>query len=520
MRRWLPVGWGSQGVSAYLSKLIDAAFARTRTGAQRSPSFFFPEIRLAQLKMAERSILPGVVAMPLFAVTMAMMMTAWASTQWIALWVGAVLLNTPRYWFSLALLRKEHLAPDEVKRWASFLSALTTIGNLIWIWPCIALYADAPLSGQMLFTLVAACSLAAGAAMCAPSYPHVIAPFATFAPAMVLPPLFGGDGYHEGIGILALGYCAFMAAMARVIYASARDVLSLRDDNDELITGLKIAREESEAARRRAEQAREESDSARHRADHANQAKSEFLANMSHELRTPLNAVIGFAEIMRANIYGPLGDQRYDDYVGHIHASGHHLLCLINDVLDLSRIEAGRFVLSPIDIGVADLMKSVRKYVEYSASQRGVEVVTKIAPAMPLLVADDRAVKQVVLNLLANAVKFTPEGGRVTAEARMNSAGGIDFVISDTGVGIHPDDLGKVFETFGQGEHQLARKEKGSGLGLPIARGLMEAHGGTLTLTSELGRGTTVTASFPPERSKNHEGPSGDGRATPAAAAR
>ena len=238
------------------------------------------------------------------------------------------------------------------------------------------------------------------------------------------------------------------------------------------------------------------------RADRANQAKSEFLANMSHELRTPLNAIIGFSEIMRGEVFGPVGNGQYLEYSGHIHASGHHLLCLINDVLDLSRIEAGRFVLTPTDICVGDLARDITTFFEFNAGKRGVALKLEIEPGLPLLVGDLRAIKQVLINLMANALKFTPEGGCVTLWARCSVGGGIEIAVVDTGVGIHPDDLERVFETFGQGQHQIARQEKGSGLGLPIARGLVEAHSGTLRLTSVVDKGTTVTLTFPPERAK------------------
>ncbi len=474
------------------------------TGGARA---WLAPIRLDQLKIVERNVLPGIIAMPTFAITLATMSTAWASTQWLILWVAAVAGCTPRYWLAIVMLRKETLSQQQVQRWAWTLAALNTICNIAWILPTVWLYSVAPLSAQMLFTLIAACSLAAGAALCAPSYPHILSAAVPYSLAMVLPPLLQADSFHHGMALLALGYCLFMLHMARVMFVNARDVLLLRDDKDELIADLKVARQESDAARLKAEVASRESEHARDRADRANQAKSEFLANMSHELRTPLNAIIGFSEIMHGEVFGPVGNAQYLEYTDHIHASGHHLLCLINDVLDLSRIEAGRLVLDASDILVDDLARDICKFFEFNAGQRRVELRVDLAPALPLLVADLRAIKQVLINLMANAVKFTPAGGHVTLAARCDETGSIEICVADTGVGIHPDDLEKVFETFGQGQHQIARQEKGSGLGLPIARGLVQAHGGTLHLVSVVDKGTTVIVTFPAERSKAVEAP-------------
>ena len=491
---------------ASLASLLRKALGGNRPGDKsRAPFVLFPEVRLAQLKIVERGGLPGVIAMPLCAITLASMSTAWASPQWLTLWVAAVLCCTPRYWLAWCFLKKETLPQRDVQRWAWTLAFLTTVTDVIWILPAVWLYADAPLQGQMLFTLVAACSLAAGAALAAPSYPHLIAVFAAFATAMVLPEALQHDAYHHGMAALSLGYCFFMASMARVMFVNTRDVLLLRDDKDALIEDLEGARLESDAARLKAEQARLDAEQARELADRANKAKSDFLANMSHELRTPLNAIIGFSEVMRGQLYGDLGDARYLDYVGHIHASGHHLLCLINDVLDLSRIEAGRFILDPSNVHLDKLLADAREFFEFTTRKRGLEIVLDIEPALPALFADLRAVKQVLFNLVGNAVKFTPEGGRVRLIARCCETGGLEFGVADSGVGIDAGDLERVFETFGQGQHQIARKEKGSGLGLPIARGLVQAHGGTLSLTSTVGHGTTVIASFPPERSKTAE---------------
>ena len=236
-------------------------------------------------------------------------------------------------------------------------------------------------------------------------------------------------------------------------------------------------------------------------AEIANRAKSEFLANMSHELRTPLNAIIGFAEIITGEVLGAVGNAKYRDYAKDISDSGQHLLEIINDILDLSKIETGQVALHEEEIDVPDVVRSCLKLLKERAKSAGVELVADFGNgAYPLLRADRRMVKQILVNLLSNAVKFTPRGGRVTASAQCDRASGCVLQISDTGIGIAPDDMQKALARFGQVEARLDRRFEGTGLGLPLSKSFVELHGGALELTSEVGVGTTVKVRFPPER--------------------
>jgi two-component system cell cycle sensor histidine kinase PleC len=221
---------------------------------------------------------------------------------------------------------------------------------------------------------------------------------------------------------------------------------------------------------------------------------------MSHELRTPLNAILGFSEVMKDEAFGNLGSRQYVDYAGHIHDSGQHLLGLINDVLDLSRIEAGRFAIRSEEIDLRVAIGNAQAMFELPVRQAGVNLKTDLDPNLPLLLADDRGLRQVLLNLISNAVKFTPAGGTVTIFARRAAGGGMELGVTDTGAGIDPVDVATVFEAFGQGRHDITARDKGTGLGLPIVRGLVEAHGGKVRLESVLGKGTTVVCTFPRER--------------------
>jgi signal transduction histidine kinase len=230
----------------------------------------------------------------------------------------------------------------------------------------------------------------------------------------------------------------------------------------------------------------------------ASKAKSEFLASMSHELRTPLNAVIGFSDAMVLEIFGPMGD-RYKNYASDIRNSGAHLLSLINDVLDLSRLDAGHAELREEVFGLGELVSESLSLIQSQAQKADIAVSTDIADGLPALKADKRRIKQVLVNLLSNAVKFTPSGGRVTLSAQLTGAG-LALAVADSGIGIAPDDIPKALEVFGQVDSSLARKYEGTGLGLPLSKQLMELHGGNLSLESQVNVGTTVTVTLPPGR--------------------
>ncbi|MDB5409676.1 MAG: integral rane sensor signal transduction histidine kinase [Rhodospirillales bacterium] len=231
----------------------------------------------------------------------------------------------------------------------------------------------------------------------------------------------------------------------------------------------------------------------------ASQAKSSFLATMSHELRTPLNAVIGFSEIIAAQPFGPLGDERYRDYAATINESGMHLLALINDVLDFSKIDVGRLQLDEEEIDVVAAIAGAVRLIRGNAADGDIRLLEEPDASLPPLRADARRLRQVLLNLLSNAVKFTPAGGQVRISAHRRD-GDLVISVADTGIGIAAEDIPKALERFGQIDNRLNRKFEGTGLGLPLSKRLMELHDGTLELASVLGAGTTVTMVFPASR--------------------
>jgi len=232
------------------------------------------------------------------------------------------------------------------------------------------------------------------------------------------------------------------------------------------------------------------------KAELASKAKTDFLANMSHELRTPLNAINGFSEIMVGELFGSLGDRRYKEYAGDILQSGQHLLALINDILDMSKIEAGKLSLRLEPVHVEDAVEDAVRLIRGRVEAAQLTLTVELQPDMPEIEADYRALKQVLLNLLSNAVKFTPAGGRVTLGGAFDH-GAVRLTVRDTGVGIAPHDLDRIARPFEQVESEQAKTHQGTGLGLSLSKSLVKLHGGDLQIASEPGAGTTVTVTLP-----------------------
>jgi signal transduction histidine kinase len=257
------------------------------------------------------------------------------------------------------------------------------------------------------------------------------------------------------------------------------DRVALQRDREAAYQALRIAKDEAEAASR---------------------AKSGFLATMSHELRTPLNAIIGFSEMMVREVLGALGNEQYRAYVTDIHDSGTHLLQIINDILDLSKAEAGKLELHEDVFDLRDSIHSVRQLISARMSEGGLSDSVELPADLPLLRADERKTKQVLLNLVSNAVKFTLSGGHIDIAGRYDPKAGLTLTVSDTGIGIAPDDLARVLAPFEQVDSSFSRSHQGTGLGLPLVKAIIELHGGNLVLESEVGVGTRVSVTFPPDR--------------------
>lgn len=278
----------------------------------------------------------------------------------------------------------------------------------------------------------------------------------------------------------------FLGLMTSRLYRSNVRLLTFQSEKDGLIAELEVAKSMSDEARQRAEE--------------ANLAKSRFLASMSHELRTPLNAILGFSEVMATEVMGPLENPVYKEYTSDIHRSGQHLLDLINEILDLSRIEAGKYDLQEDEIHLADITEDCIGMVQLRASAKNITIIDRMETSMPPVFADEKAMRQVTLNLLSNAVKFTPTGGEISVKVGWTAGGGQYLAIRDNGPGIPQEEIPVVLSAFGQGSIAIKSAEQGTGLGLPIVQAILSKHGGQFMLKSQLRKGTEAIAILPRER--------------------
>ena len=294
------------------------------------------------------------------------------------------------------------------------------------------------------------------------------------------------DHMAPPIVAMTIGVIAYFLVVVQRLHAAAANNVSLQAEKDSLIAEL--------------EQAKLNSDEARRRAESANLAKSRFLATMSHELRTPLNAILGFSEVMKGELFGPHGVPAYKEYANDIHVSGQHLLMLINEILDLSRVEAGRYDLKEEAVSLPAVVEDCCRLLSMRAKTRNLTITEALDRDLPRIWADERAVRQVALNLLTNAIKFTPQGGSVAVKVGWTGSGGQYVSIKDTGPGIPPEEIPVVLSSFGRGSLAHKNAEEGTGLGLPIVKGLVELHGGQFRLTSKVRQGTEVVVILPPER--------------------
>ena len=292
--------------------------------------------------------------------------------------------------------------------------------------------------------------------------------------------------FYFALAVMAIGIHVFFLYLTQGLHSTALAMVEYRAEKDSLIAEL----EEASAI----------SDEARLRAEAANKAKSRFLATMSHELRTPLNAIMGFSEVMEKELLGAIGNNTYKEYARNIYSSGSHLLHIINEILDLSRIEAGRYELHEETIRLTDIAEDCQRLVKIRADAKGLQFVEDFADDLPQVWADPRAMRQICLNLLSNALKFTPKGGKITLMVVPTEDGGQMLSVRDTGPGIPKDEIPRVLQAFGQGSLAHESAEGGTGLGLPIVQNLIQLHGGTFDLKSELRKGTEVTVALPRQR--------------------
>ncbi len=447
-------------------------------------------VQLALLRTVVENLRTNRLVVPMFGLAIVSIFSQWVGPDHLAGWYGQVMLGLLPQIAVLSRFPDSTLTEEQTRRWTRavvasnmfFVANWTSLG--LWMWAGSDKNANHILIQLILAVSLAAHSASTGAcrAIARPALFLYLAMISLVALRSI-----ASDPTASHALVMALSvpiYVGFAMMVARRNEKRARAAIVMAQERDSLLAELVMAKLESDRGREKAEA--------------ASLAKSQFLANMSHELRTPLNAILGFSELITSRIFAKDPERNYE-YAGLINSSGQHLLALINDILDLAKIEAGRWKLEEAALDLHTIARDALQLVAWRARDNNVTLVNAIAPDLELIFADERAIKQILLNLLSNAVKFTPEHGRITAFAH-KSAGGISFGVEDTGVGIADEDHSRVFDSFGQGKHDIAMADKGTGLGLAIVKGLVEAHGGRICLESGVGQGTRMTVQLPPER--------------------
>ena len=443
------------------------------------------DLQLLTLYAARRmAAAPGLVLLSLvFAVVAMRWTTITAGFGWLGMNTAGLLFLV---WLSNRFVSRCEQDID-VRRWSRLFLAVETVQGISWSVIVLTSF-DTTDVHAVTFCLVALLLLAAMNVTVVATLPTsvygVLTPNAVAVILVLRPDALTSP--ETLLAVLALGTEVYFVVLARKLYASALQSLLFQAEKDELIAELEQAKANSDLARRRAEE--------------SNIAKSRFLATMSHELRTPLNAILGFSEVMKTELFGRHLVPTYRDYASDIHSSGQHLLMLINEILDLSRVEAGRYELREEPVDLHFLIEECRHLMALRGKKKDIAIQQEDGPPLPRLWADERAVRQVALNLLSNAIKFTPRGGSVRIALGWTACGGQFFSISDTGPGIPESEMPIVMSSFGRGSFAQKTAEEGSGLGLPIVKGLVDLHGGTFEITSRIREGTTVTVGFPPQR--------------------
>ena len=446
-----------------------------------------PEFNYELLAIFVRSELTASLAIPLLAVVVAVGLLPWSPVEALLLWLATVFISKG----ILILLCRRFQAMNRKQvdcgLWRRYLSAAEFFYGTTWASVVFVDVTPGDQRSAFFFLFAAIMVVVAMRTMFASTVLRILyAGTIPMTTALVLRFALAEQPFYWAMAAVAVGIHVYLVFLASGMQSTVRAMLEYRAEKDALVGEL--------------EQAKAVSDEARRRAEAANLAKSKFLANMSHELRTPLNAIIGFSEMMSTEILGPIENPKYKSYSKDIHDSGEHLLNLINQILDLSRIEAGRYELSEEPVMLATVMDDCRRLLSLRAESKGLKVVEDFADTMPRLWAEQRAIRQICLNLLSNAIKFTPSGGTITLRVATTRRGEQFLSVKDTGPGIPEAEIPRVMSPFGQGSLAAASTEGGSGLGLPIVKGLVDLHGGKFDLRSRVRSGTEVKITFPLNR--------------------
>jgi len=430
----------------------------------------------------------GVAALtvPILAVVFAVTMLNWAPQRPIFLWLATIFISEG---ILLALSRRFRKQPREsvdLNQWRRNLTAAEFLYGVSWAALAFTEF-TAPNEAAFFFLFAALMVVTAIRMLFAASVmPILHAGTIPVTAALALRFLMTGEAFYWLMAVVAVGIHFYFVFLVKGLQRTALSMLQNRAEKDRLIEEL--------------EKAKSASDQACARAEAASHAKSRFLANMSHELRTPLNAILGFSEMIKDEVLGPNGNPHYKSYAGDIHTSGTHLLKLINEVLDLSRIEAGRYELVEKPVDFAAIARECVHLLRLDAKAKDIRLITTFKPDMPRIRADERALRQICLNLLTNAIKFTPEEGTIAVKTAIMPTGEAILTVRDNGPGIPDEEIPTVLRAFGQGSIALKTPGSGTGLGLPIVSGLAELHGGRFELRSKVGAGTEASIILPKSR--------------------
>ncbi len=446
------------------------------------------------LQMFLRNQIQVAPTMPILAVLLAVTASLWTPLVIVAPWLLGTLGCIALQVFMCQQYFKRPRSDVEQRDWIGMISASELLQGMFWIMPLFLFWPGRD-GTQGSFLLAAIIAVSAVRLLIVSNFmPVLIAGTGVITIGIALRCVSQGEPIYFGLAGVIITLEVFFLFIARQLQETARDMIIFRNQKDQLIAELKCARDRAEDEKTKA--------------DTANQAKSAFLANMSHELRTPLNAILGFSEVLEREMFGPISNRTYRDYAGDIHNSGRYLLGLINDILDISRIEAGRRELQDEPVALAEVFAQSVRLLEKSAAEKSITLEAYVPAAMPRVLGDGRAINQVVINLLNNAIKFTPANGHVLLSARRSSNGAIELSVKDNGPGIPPEEVNQAMSAFTRGSLATKKAVDGAGLGLSIVKGIMELHGGKVSINTGLGQGTEVICEIPTKRVLS--GPRGD----------
>jgi two-component system, cell cycle sensor histidine kinase PleC len=475
----------AQPVAAPVNKRR-AATQRVREARERltSTSGTRPAFDSELLRQYARTRISASIVVMLLVVAAGVLFGFWMQPFGAVAWSCGMLCVHAAIIHNCARYLSEPFQPAATRKWRARFVLLDLLYGVSWMTILIHPVMDEVSNTLMMFLILLVIAVSS---MLAATLP--IAALAATMPvtgAIAFRLIMSGAFDNYVLAVLALAAEGYFALLARRLHSTTLATLEARAEKDALIGEL--------------EQAKAISDEARHRAESANVAKSRFLAQMSHELRTPLNAILGFSEVMKSEVFGAHAVPAYREYSADIHNSGVHLLNLINEILDLSRIEAGRYELNEEAVSLMHVVADCHHLLKLRASSRGITIHEIFEQHMPRIWADERAIRQIVLNLLSNSIKFTPPAGEIWLKVGWTASGGQYLSVKDTGSGIAENEIPIVLASFGQGSNSIKSAEQGAGLGLPIAKNLIDMHGGTFTLKSKLRIGTEVIVTIPPER--------------------